>query len=166
MDQDQMAAWMKYANPGEKHDYLKKLEGKWTGKAKFWMQPGAPPTESEGTAVNTLILGGRFLQSSYTSEVMGQPFEGFGLDGYDIHKQKYIGLWSDTMTTKMLVFEGTCDGKVREMFSEFDDPMTDKPTQMKGLTTIISDNEHKYEGWNLGPDGEFRKSMEVVYTRQ
>ena len=102
MDQEQMAAWMKYANPGEKHAYLKKLEGKWTGKAKFWMQPGAPPTESEGTAVNTLILGGRFLQSSYTSEVMGQPFEGFGLDGYDIHKQKYIGLWTDTMATKML----------------------------------------------------------------
>ena len=116
--------------------------------------------------MNALILGGRFLQSSYTSEVMGQPFEGFGLDGYDIQKGKYIGLWSDTMTTKMLVFEGTCDGKIREMFSKYDDPMTNKPTQMKGLTTILSDNEHKYEGWNLGPEGEFHKSMEVVYTRQ
>jgi hypothetical protein len=126
---------------------------------------GCAPTESQGVSTNKLVLGGRFLQCNYESEMMGQPFLGMSLDGYDNHLKKYIGLWADTMGTKWLVFEGTGDGKVREMIAEYLDPHTNQPTKMKGVTTIVSDNEHRYEGFNLGPDGEFYRSLEVVYTR-
>ncbi len=68
----------------------------------------------------------------------------------------------------MMVFEGTCDagGNVRTMLAEYTDPMTGKPAKMKGVTTIVGENEHRYEAWNTGPDGEFFRTMEVVYTRQ
>ena len=116
---EQMAAWMKYAQPGEGHRFLERLAGKWDARVKFWMQPGASPIESTGSTVNELMMGGRFLKSEYTAEFMGSPFQGMALDGFDNQKQKYVGLWIDTMGTMMLVFEGSCDddGKVRTMLA-------------------------------------------------
>ena len=166
MDQEQMAAWMKYANPSENHEFLNKLVGKWNCTTKFWMQPGQPPQESTGTSTQEMVLGGRFLQGDYQGNMMGQPFSGMSIDGFDNHTGKYFGLWMDSMGTKAMVFHGACDGNVREMISEYEDPHTNRPTQMKGVTKIVSENEFVYEGWNLGPDGEFFKQMEVHYTRQ
>ena len=164
---EQMAAWMKYAQPSERHEFLTKMAGTWNAKATFWMQPGAPPTESEGTMVNEMILGGRFLQSRYDANFMGSPFQGMAIDGYDILKVKFVGVWLDTMSTMMLQFEGDCDdaGEVRTMVAHYTDAMTGNPAQMKGATTIIGEDEHRYEAWQTGPDGNLHKSMEIVYTR-
>jgi hypothetical protein len=94
-------------------------------------------------------------------------FEGIALDGYDNLNQKYVGLWTDTMSTMFMIFEGTADsaGKVRDMTSEFKDAHSGQMTKMKGKTTIVGPNEHKYESWAQGPDGEFFRNMEIVYTR-
>ena len=166
MDDAQMAAWIEYASPNEHHDFLSKMAGQWNCKTRFWMQPGDDPAESTGTAESKMTLDGRFLHIMYKGTMMGQPFLGMSVDGYDNQKQKYVGVWMDTMGTMMMQFEGTCDGKVREMFAEYTDPLTKSPTKMKGVTTIVSKDEHRYEGFNLGPDGEFFKSLEVVYTRR
>ena len=50
------------------------------------------------------------------------------------------------------------------MIAEYPNPMGGT-VKTKGVTTIISDSQHKYEGFDMGPEGE-RKSMEIVYTRQ
>ena len=50
------------AAPSEHHSYLDYFAGKWHAKTKFWMVPGQPPEESEGTAKFKWVLGGRFLQ--------------------------------------------------------------------------------------------------------
>ena len=123
--------------------------------------------QSEGTAENELILGGRFLQSRFRGTMMGQPFEGMAIDGYDNHSKKYQGIWIDLMGTIMISFEGTIDAdrRVRTMMAEFLDPMTDTLKKMKGVTTLEDENRHRYDGWNQGQDGEFFKAMEIVYTR-
>src|SRR5262249_31476820 len=54
-------AMAKYCTPGAQHQTLAKLEGKWTTSTKMWMDPGQPPTTSDGTAEFTMVLGGRFL---------------------------------------------------------------------------------------------------------
>ncbi len=164
---DQMAAWMKYAQPGDAHNYLKSMEGSWKAAGKFWMKPGEPPVEAPGVATNTLILDGRFLQTTYEGDFGGMPFHGMGLDGYDNLNEKYVGIWTDTMSTMMIVFSGSLDssGKIREMFAEYTSAMTGKPTKSKGVTTVVSENEHRYEGWHMGDDGEWTKAIEIVYTR-
>jgi hypothetical protein len=99
---------------------------------------------------------------------MDQPFQGISLDGFDNQKQRYVGVWFDSMGTMMLTFEGELDksGTVRTMTADFIDAMTGKPAKMKGVTTIVGEDEHRYEGWKTGPDGEMVKSMEVIYTRK
>ena len=70
----------------------------------------------------------------------------------------------DSMGTMMMVFEGDCSGDVRTMMSDFTDPMGNQ-SNMKCVTTIVSDNELKYESWAPGPDGKTFQNMEIVYTR-
>lgn len=68
------------------------------------------------------------------------------------------------MGTIMMLFEGDRDGDVRTMMCDHVDP-TGKPAKTKGVTTIVGDNEHKYESWAQAPDGEMFQNMEIIYKR-
>ncbi|MFQ5670045.1 MAG: DUF1579 domain-containing protein [Acidobacteriota bacterium] len=163
-----MARVMKYAQPGEHHQHLARQAGTWKAQGTFWMQPGAPPVQSTGTAKNSLILGGRFLMTEYSGDFMSQPFQGIGLEGYDIDQDKNVGVWADSMGTMMMSFEGHCTegGKVRTMTSQFKDPATGQMTSMKAVTSIQGPDKHTYTAW-MGPNAEeMKKVMEIVYTRQ
>ena len=54
---EMMQKWMDYMTPGVMHEMLAKSVGEWTYESKYWMDPSAPPTVSEGRAVNEMILG-------------------------------------------------------------------------------------------------------------
>src|SRR6185503_17573914 len=71
-----MDAWMKYATPGEAHKMLGNMVGTFDTKVTSWMQPGEPPMVSTGVSENKWVLGGRYIQQSFTGSFMGQPFEG------------------------------------------------------------------------------------------
>jgi len=164
MTEEQMAAWMEVASPAGEHEYLKRFEGTWKAKTKFWMAPNTPPQESAGTMTSKPILGGRFLQANYEGQTPWGEFSGMAIDGFDRIRKKYTGVWMDSMGTIMMVFEGDRDGDVRTMTCNYVDPMG-KPSQMKGVTTIVSENEHKYESWAETPDGDSFQNMEIIYTR-
>jgi hypothetical protein len=165
--EDPMAAYAKYATPGEHHGHLATLAGKWSATVKLWMQPGAPPIESTGTMTSTMILNGRFLKAEYEGESMGQPFLGMSIDGYDNYAEKHVGMWIDSMGTMVLNFTGECEkaGSVRTMHTKFDDPLTGAKQKMKTVLTIESPDRHVYEAYLAGPDGEPFKGMEIVFTR-
>ncbi len=164
MNEEQMAAWMEFASPGREHEYLKRFEGSWKAKTKFWMAPNTPPQESEGTMTSKLILGGRFIQANYEGQTPWGEFSGMAIDGFDRIRKKYTGIWMDSMGTIMMVFEGDLKGDVRTMTCDYIDP-TGKPSKMKGVTTIVSENEHKYESWAEAPNGDSFQNMEMIYTR-
>jgi hypothetical protein len=168
MTPEMMEMWAKVATPNEHHAHLARMAGTWNVHGKFWMQPGAPPTESGGMAQNQMILGGRFLQTEYTGDFMGESFVGMGLDGYDNLLEKHVGMWVDSAGTMMMQFVGECSeaGKVLKTKSEFLNPMNGEMTTMKGAITVVDDDKYTYESWNEGPDGEFYKSMEITYTRK
>jgi hypothetical protein len=164
MDEQQMAEWMKLASPTEEHDYLRRLKGEWKADVKMWMDPAAPPMESTGKMTSKLILGDRFLQSDFVGDPSPKGnFLGMAIDGYDRINQKYLGSWMDTMGTGWMVFEGKAEGDVRTMMCDFTDPGGNKQ-KMKGVTTIVNDDEYRYESFVQTPQGEF-KNMEISYKR-
>jgi len=165
-EQEMMAAYAKYANPGPEHEFLKSMVGSWKAVTKAWMSPGEPQV-SEGTSTRTLILGGRFVMDEFKSTFMDQPFEGFGTTGYDLGKKEYVGTWSDTMGTGILMSRGKMDpsGKVMTMTGSYDDPVNGEKKTMREITKIVSPNQHVFEIWeNQG--GKDVKIMEITYTRQ
>lgn len=163
-----MEAWARFATPAEGHKALAGMVGTWDAEVTSWMEPGQPPTKSKGTSENRMVLGGRWVESQFTSVMMGQPFEGLGYTGYDNYKKKYIGTWMDTMSTAAMMSEGTSDaaGKVTTSTSTMDDFMTGKSATIKMITTIVSPDHHVFEMWGPDPSGKNVKQMEIVYKRR
>jgi hypothetical protein len=163
-----MEAWAKFATPAEGHKPLAGMVGTWDAEVTSWMDPGQPPTKSKGTSENRMVLGGRWVESKFTGDMMGQPFEGLGYTGYDNYKKKYIGTWQDNMSTAIMLSEGTLDaaGKVMTSTSTMDDPMTGRKADIKMTTTIVDPDHHVFEMWGPGPDGKVAKQMEIKYTRR
>ena len=88
------AAWAEAAAPGPVHALFAGHGGDWTITAKSWMVPGADPIVSESESQAEMILGGRFLDERLVGTVMGQPFEGLGVFGYDNFLNEVV--WSRT----------------------------------------------------------------------
>jgi hypothetical protein len=167
--QAEMEAWMKVGTPGAMHKALEPTIGSWTVKATSWQTPGGPPQTGTGTAVDSWVLGGRFVKEDFDGEFGGMKFQGLGYTGYDNLKKKYVGTWMDTMGTMVMVMTGTADpsGKVITLTSTMPDVMTGKPMKVRNVMRIVDANTHVMEMY--GPDrssGKEFKMMEIVYTKK
>lgn len=102
----------KMATPGEPHEHLQSMVGKYKTQSK-WYFPGLPePTMAdEGTAEFKSILGGRYVTQEFHSQINGEPMEGFGILGFDNAIDKFVGVWVDNMSTTILETEGKLDEK-------------------------------------------------------
>lgn len=163
----EMAAWMKFATPGEHHDHLKQLVGTWDATSKFWMEPGAEPQVTQGKGTWTPMLGGRYVKLEYEGEVMGQPFKGVGINGYDNFNRRYVDIWMDTWGTTPMISYGKCDasGKTFTYEGEYDDPMIGGKKKMRSVTRIINKDKVVFEMFETHEGKEFR-NLEVTYTRR
>lgn len=167
--EEMMAQWMKANQPTEHHKKLEAFAGSWEFTTKSWMDPTAPPSESKGTSESRMIFGGRFLVEDVSGDMMGMPFHGMGITGYDNMNQKYLGFWIDEMMTSFMMSEGTFDasGKVLTMEGTYDDPvMGVKGKKFKGVARVVSPDQHIYEMYDTGPDGKLYKNFEITYTRK
>lgn len=165
---EMMARMAELGRPGPAHAKLAAMVGTFRADGEFWNTPGAPSTKSEGTSVNTLEFGGRFVKQVYDSTYEGQPFTGVGYTGFDNVSQHYVGVWLDSMTTGIMpVSTGTIDasGKVITFCRSFVDPMTGKPAQTREVLTIDDANHHSFEWHQTGPDGKEFLMMKFGYTR-
>ena len=163
----EMKAWMAYMTPGSVHEMLAKSNGEWTGDITMWMSPDAPPTKSTGTSVNSMILGGRYQQSNYTGNMMGMPFEGISVLGYDNSKKKFINSWVDNMGTGMMILEGDWDDatKTVNFKGKQTDPMTGNDMDVRETFQIIDDNNQKMEMF-MTQNGNEMKTMEILFKRK
>ncbi len=165
--QEIMEIYRKVGTPGEPHKLLAKLEGSWTTRSRSWAEPGTPPRESTGTVERKLILDGHYLQEEYRGDMMGIPFTGISLMGYNNHTKMYESTWCDSMSTGIFKFEGTAsrDGKTITQECRFDDPVRG-PAVWRTVTRIKDDNTMEFEMF-LTPRGKKEeKMMEVSYSRK
>jgi len=161
--------WMAAATPGAAHKALDSQAGEWDLTTKMWT-PGTagPPTETKGTATTKWILGGRFLQSDVTGEMMGMPMTGLGITGYDNFKKKYVTYWIDSLGTAMYTAEGTADaaGKVFTYHGKMDEPATgEKDKPVKFIHRVLTADKHVFEIHDVAL-GANSKAMEMSYTRK
>jgi hypothetical protein len=153
--------------PGAAHKALEPLVGNWTAEVKCWMAPDAPPTVTKATAKSTWVMNGRFVQEEFDGEMMGKPFHGMSLTGYDNMKQKYTTVWIDDTSTAMVTSAGEASdgGKVITLDCKMDCPMTGaKDMAMKQVIRIVNNDKHIFEMHDPSK-GDHSKMMEITYTR-
>ena len=162
-----MEVYKKLGTPGAPHQVLASMAGIWNTRTKSCMEPGKSPIESTGTSEQKMILAGRFLHQEFVGDMMGAPFTGIGVTGYDNHKKKYVSTWMDSMGTGILFFEGTADADGNTITQEcrFDDPVRG-PVKWRSVTRIVGENTHLFEMYGTDKNGKEEKMMEITYTRK
>lgn len=162
-----MQAWMEYMTPGDMHAMLASHDGTWNEEITMWMAPDAPPTTSKSVAVNKMIMGGRYQESTHTGSFDGMPFEGKSTLAYDNATKKFKSTWLDNMGTGIMVLEGTWDesSKTINFSGTSIDPTTGKPCNIREVFTIIDEKTQKMEMYSDQFGKEF-KTMEIVFTRK
>lgn len=161
-------AMMKAAALGPQHEVLKKMVGEWNCTVKNWMDPSQPPTEAKSTSVVTALMDGRYIQEQATGEMMGMPFSGMGISGYDNIMKKYVSTWMDNFGTGIMMSEGTPDasGNVITWTGQSSDPATGKKVKYRMVTRITDENKHSFEMFSASPTGKEAKMMEITYDRK
>jgi Protein of unknown function (DUF1579) len=162
-----MELWKQVATPGEPHKLFATLAGSWTTTTKEWMEPGKPPMESTGTADMKMLLDGRFLYQEFYGQMMGQPFNGVGIDAYDNIRKKYVTAWMDTMGTGIFLMGGTAspDGKTITLRGSHPEPGGGKMTH-RAIWKIIDANSQTFDMYGAHHGGKEMKMMEIMYTRK
>lgn len=169
MNSPEMQAAMQAMAPGQEHKRLSRMAGDWTFTSKMYMAPGAPPMEWGGTMHGEMILGGRYLEAVWKGDIMGQPFEGHAVEGYDNMTKKHVSSWVDNMATGIMYSTGTCDseGKVCTSTSaEAMDPMTGKMTATRMVVTWKGEGSFMMEMYMKPAGGAETKSMEMAVTKK
>jgi len=163
---DNMQAMIAYATPGDAHKMLAKSAGTWSATVTFWM-PGAAAMTSKAEATNEMIMGGRYLQSRDKGTVMGQPFEGVGVTGYDNAKKVYVNTWIDNFGTGIMTLTGTWDDASKSITftGSMVDPVTGKDTPIREVLKMVDDNTQVMSMYYMVEGKDF-KSMEITYTRK
>jgi hypothetical protein len=162
-----MEAWTAAATPGEMHRHLDRYEGQWTIHVKMWMMPGAPPEESPGTMTGEWLYDGRFMRTQYTGTVMGQPFVGTGIDGYDNVREVFTYTWYDNTRTGIMNLEGHCgDDACRTVVYEglYPDPVSGEMAHHRMVYTFTDPDSFEFEVFVKTPEGEM-KTMELEANR-
>jgi hypothetical protein len=162
-----MKAWMDASTPNENHKRLDPFVGAWEVEVGNQFDPSKPAEKSQGQTITHWVLDGRYLLQEHTGTMMGFPFKGLGLWGYDNVAKQYVGIWSDTMTTGYMTSTGQYDEKTKSwtMVGSYTDPMG-KVVRTREVITLVSNDKNTFDFYQSGPDGKEYKAMSAVYTRK
>ena len=168
MAEEMMAA----ARPGPEHAELMALAGTWDVEGRMWSAPGAEPLRLAFPAENRAVLGGRFLESRASGELMGMMVESLTIYGFDRRHRKYTIVGFDSFGTYYVTGAGTMDPATRmvAMDGTDDDPIT-RMTQVYTLHLRLVDPDTYvtdavfHDAAHTGGGPSF-KVVELTYRRR
>jgi hypothetical protein len=150
--------------PGPAHKALDAFVGNWKAEVKCFCEAGGEPKVSQGTSKASWILNGHFLEEEFHGEMMGKPFNGRSLMGYDNTKQTFNSVWVSDMQTSMVTSEGKGENgnKVITLAGKVNCPTTGrKDVPVKTVFRVISADKYVFESFH-----DSIKKLEVTYTRK
>lgn len=165
-DKDPQSAVEPRSQPGAGQKFLEKFVGDWHVVKTFYSPSGAA-ARTEGTCRQTMIHGGRFLQSDFTFQKDATKTTGLGLIGFEPQTGRFTSVWTDSRQTKMSLRQSkdAFDGSEIVLYSK---SLADGGKERLSRTvTRLEDAGRRivHRQYNAGPDGKERLLMELVLTR-
>lgn len=147
--------------PGPEHRKMQELEGTWDCEMNM------EGFKSKATAEYKTICGGLWVQSNFEGDLGGIKFHGHGLDGYDLKKKKYVGVWVDSMETAPLHFEGDYDPKTKLLVMTGESTGPDgKPQKFKNTTETKDKDHFTFKMYMIQADGSEKLAFSIDYSRR
>lgn len=154
------------------HDILARMAGTWSFDLKFTAKKDAAPQTSSGTAVNEMILGGRFLSGKMTTilNIGGQnlAYEGVSLIGYDKTKKAYTTVLADTLRSGVTAGSGQYDEKLKTLTlkGRFAFPLAEKERAYRAEITVVSSDAYRQTVFAADAAGKEYKVLEIEFRKQ
>jgi hypothetical protein len=149
--------------PGKPHALLARMAGHWEVEARTWTGPGHSST-TRGTSVNRMVMGGRFLQTTYKGSFLGKPFEGTGYLGFDNLKRRFQSAWIASTGTAIEIQEGDTDsdGTKIELRGSYDTRESSMPNR---VVYSVQDDDHFTMESYVVYQGQEVRDMELKFHR-
>jgi hypothetical protein len=163
---DPQAAYEPRSKPGAGQKFLEKFVGDWEVAKTFHPRMGEPVVQ-KGDCRQTMIHGGRFLQSEFTFESEGGKTTGTGLIGFEPESGKFTSVWIDSRQTRMSFrqAEGKFEGEQIVLFSKELDGKDGR--RSKTVTKLEGDGKKiVHRQFAVSPDGTERLVMELALTKK
>lgn len=163
---EEMKAWQENMTPGENHKWLASMNGNWDATVKMWMDPTQPPDVSKATTTNEMIMNGLYQRSSHSGNMMGMPFNGESITGYDNFKKQFVASWIDNFGSGIMFMKGEYNtkGDALVLYGSMPDPANGKVMQVKQVTEKTSEDSYTFTMYLIINDQDI-KNMEITYTR-
>ncbi|MBC8117454.1 MAG: DUF1579 domain-containing protein [Candidatus Saccharimonas sp.] len=150
-----------FPKPGPEHEKLKEMVGTWDAVMDMGGQ------KSKATAIYKSICGGMWLESDFQGALGDHKFQGRGLDGYDLKKKKYVGVWIDSLDSAPMNFEGDYDPKTKLLVMTGESLGPDgKPQKFKNTTESKDKDHFTFKMYMIQPDGKEQLAFTIDYTRR
>jgi hypothetical protein len=166
--QDPQNTFEPRSGPGAGQKFLEKFVGDWDVVKTFYPRAGDPARQT-GTCRQTMIHGGRFLQSEF---VFGQgegKTTGLGLIGFEAQSGLFTSVWTDSRATRMS-FRQSRDKFTGEEIVLFSKSLAEGGREARPTRTVtrLEDEGRRivHRQYTAGPDGQERLMMELLLTRK
>ncbi len=159
----------KVTTPGKHHEELGELIGEYDVKLEMVL-PGYEMPPTKGTATFEWGIKGYWILQRLKGTLMGQPYEGLGIHGFDNHTKNYCSTWVSNMDTMMITTKGVIadpEGKIKTEYGTLNEYMSgefNKP--IKTVARIESKDKFVLEVWDLGIGEAGQAVLKYTYTRK
>ncbi|MDX2181411.1 MAG: DUF1579 family protein [Bryobacteraceae bacterium] len=161
------------ADPSESNiNVLLALSGEWEYTATLWAEPGVEPQKAFGKITNKMTLGNRFLASTSMGALNIAGHEtvvnGEGRIGFDNAKQAYTSVWTDTLSTGMMIGNGKYDEKAKTITEtgRFTNPINGTEENFRAETRLVDADNYERVVYTTGKSGKESKLMEFQFTKK
>ncbi len=165
--QDPQAKFEPKSAPGAGQKYLEGFVGDWEVAKAFFPRTGEP-NRSKGTCRQSMIQGGRFLQSEFTFGEGDRKTTGLGLIGFEPESGLFTSVWIDSRRTQMSHRKShdKFDGSQIVLHSEQLGASVEQPRRSKTVSRLSDDGRTiVHRQYALADGGDERLMMELVMTR-
>ena len=137
--------------------------GSWD--ADFTMEmPGAPPMKSKCREVVGPICAGKWTWSTFHGEMMGAPFEGHSLCGFDSKTEQVVCFWIDSMNGAWMRTDGTYDAG-KQTFTMSGTCYDEQGQRRKVASTTTSAGKDARTLRMVFGEGDGQSVMTIAYRR-
>ena len=165
---DPQSAYEPRSQPGEGQKFLQKFVGDWDVIKTFHPRSG-DPVQQKGECRQSMIHGGRFLQSEFTFFRGDEKTTGTGLIGFDPALGLFTSVWIDSRSTRMSFRQGRekFDGKQIVLHSRSLSNDGNKE-RVSRTVTRLEDNDRRivHRQYTSGEGGRERLVMELILTKK
>lgn len=149
---------------GPEHAVLHRDLGSWDAEVAC-AAPGMPASKDRGSETVTATCNGRWTWSDFRGQLMGMPFEGHALVGYDPQQKQYLALWIDSMSATAALTAGTFDAATKSF------ALTGSCTCPLGKPMTIAESVRRFDDDTRSAKMEFTTegqttTMEITYRRR